>query len=54
MIILLSERFSGLGASDCDSDMNFEGEKGERMIVTKYSNGDIDMEGSSVGAVFLK
>jgi hypothetical protein len=41
-------------ASDCDSDMKFEQEKGERMIVTKDSNGDLDMEGSSVGAVFLK
>jgi hypothetical protein len=41
-------------ASDCDSDNNFEREKGERMIVTKYSNGDVDMEGSSAGAAFLK
>jgi hypothetical protein len=28
-------------ASDCDSDMNFEREKGERMIITKDSNGDV-------------
>jgi hypothetical protein len=41
-------------ASDCDSDMNFEREKGERMILTKDSNGDIDMEGSSAGAAFIK
>jgi hypothetical protein len=41
-------------ASDCDSDMNFEREKGERMIVTKESSGDVDMEGSSAGAAFLK
>jgi hypothetical protein len=41
-------------ASDCDSDMNFEQEKGERMIVTKDSNGYVDMEGSSAGAALLK
>jgi hypothetical protein len=41
-------------ASDCDSDMNFEREIGERMIVTKDSNGDVDMEGSSARAAFLK
>jgi hypothetical protein len=28
-------------ASDCDSDMNFEREKGERMIITNDSNGDV-------------
>jgi hypothetical protein len=41
-------------ASDCDSDMNFERDKGERIIITKDWNGDVEMEGSSVGAVFLK
>jgi hypothetical protein len=41
-------------ASDCDSDMNFKREKGKRMIVTKYSNGDVHMEGSSAGVAFLR
>jgi hypothetical protein len=41
-------------ASDCDSDLNSEQEKGERMIVTKDSSGEVDMEGSSAGAAFLK
>jgi hypothetical protein len=41
-------------ASDCDYDMNFEREKGERMIVTKYANGDSDMGGSSAGAACHK
>jgi hypothetical protein len=41
-------------ASDCDSDMNFEREKGERMIITKDSNGDVEMEGISSGVAFLK
>jgi hypothetical protein len=41
-------------ASDCDSDMNFEREKGERMIVTRDANGDVDIGVSSEGAVFLK
>jgi hypothetical protein len=41
-------------ASDCDSDINFEREKGERMITTKYSNGDVEMDGSSSGAASLK
>jgi hypothetical protein len=41
-------------ASDCDSDMNPEREKGERMIITKDSNGDVEMEGSSLGAASLK
>jgi acid phosphatase class B len=41
-------------ASDCDSDMNFKREKGKRMIVTKDSNGDVDIEGSYAGAAFLK
>jgi hypothetical protein len=41
-------------ASYCDSDMNFELEKGERMIITKYSNWDVEMEGSSSGAAPLK
>jgi hypothetical protein len=41
-------------AGDCNSDMNFEREKGKRMVVTKESNRDVDIEGSSAGAAFLK
>jgi acid phosphatase class B len=41
-------------ASDCDSDMNLERDKGKRMIITKDSNGDVEMEGSSSGAASLK
>jgi hypothetical protein len=52
--VSLNEEARLTWASDCDSDMNFEREKGERMIVTKDSNGDVDMECSSAGAAFLK
>jgi hypothetical protein len=41
-------------ASDCDSDMNFEREKSERMIVTKDANGDSYTGASSAGVVFHK
>jgi hypothetical protein len=41
-------------ASGCDSDMNFEREKVEQMIITKDSNVDVEMESSSSGAASLK
>jgi hypothetical protein len=41
-------------ASDCDCDMDFEGENCEKMIVTRDTNGDSDMGGSSAGAAFHK
>jgi hypothetical protein len=37
-------------ASDCDSDMNFEREGGERSIATTDADGDSDMGGSSDGS----
>jgi hypothetical protein len=40
--------------SDCDLDMNFEREKGERMDITKDSNGGVEMKGSSSRAASLK
>jgi hypothetical protein len=41
-------------ASDWDSEMNFERERGEIIIATKDADGDSDMGGSSAGAAFHK
>jgi hypothetical protein len=41
-------------ASDCDSDMSFERERGEIMTAMKDADGDSNMGGSSAGAASHK
>jgi hypothetical protein len=52
--VLSNEETRLTWASDCDSDMNFERERGERRTAITDADGDSDMGGGSAGAASHK